>query len=923
MSGPLHFDDFDAFFAAVHDGQPPYAWQRRLLDHVLRTGQWPEVLDAPTGAGKTAVIDVHVFAVAMMASGHATRVPRRLALVVPRRALVDDQLEHAIAVRDALAAATTGSLRVVADALETLRIGRSTGAVTVARLRGGELPSQAWRDDPLGCVVLCCTPDMWGSRALLRGYGTSRGMRPVEAALLTQDAVLVVDEAHLAGQLLATARRIDELQRHAPSQPGVPGLQVVETTATPAQSARTAVGVLETDLRSDPVLAARLTQPKTLVLRQDDANTLTGKGAQREAALAVWASEVQRLRTEHGPTVGAFTNRVADALDLTHLLRSRGLSVEVVCGRLRPHDLVLLRQRCPGLLDVRGNEAVDVLVSTQSLEVGVDLDLSAAVTALAPATSMVQRFGRVNRRGRRPSAEVVVLAPSTVSGNEPPYAAADLEAGLNWAAAVADTDGGVCPWSLRGTPPPSSTPRRVLHQRLELWDSWLLARTSERLMAEPGLDLWISDDLDADHSVGVVVRDGLGQDMSLDARLLELTPPQAHEVAPGGLATTRAALSRIADGAPAALWVMRSGEWALAEWTEGAGAQASELRPRLRPGDVVAVPSSSPLFRSGVLVEVGGETLDDVAERWGHARTGELLLRVGTQFPSSRELGPDALDTFLNTVAALDEPVTGPDVLAPLRELAAHATNPVLAAHIDALLELAADGGGRSLAITVLTTETDQDTVRRVVVLTDARRALRDQEVRQVWTPRGAVPLDQHSRAVADRVQTIAQRLGLPDDLVDQLAVAGELHDEGKRASLFQRMLGAQSAEVLAKSGTRTVRQVQRAQTESGLPPGWRHEQLSAAVAWDRGSGWAPARRQLITRLVGTSHGRGRAGFNHDRALLAVAGPVPEDAVRELFDTGEWEELVEHTEQEWGVWGVAYLEALLRCADGQVSAEGS
>ncbi|MGH3905557.1 MAG: hypothetical protein ACRDTE_15440, partial [Pseudonocardiaceae bacterium] len=82
--------DFPAFFGEVHGGHGPFRWQQRLLDQVL-TGRWPDRIDAPTGAGKTAVIDVHVFAVALMAAeATSVRVPRRLALVVDRRTLVDD-----------------------------------------------------------------------------------------------------------------------------------------------------------------------------------------------------------------------------------------------------------------------------------------------------------------------------------------------------------------------------------------------------------------------------------------------------------------------------------------------------------------------------------------------------------------------------------------------------------------------------------------------------------------------------------------------------------------------------------------------------------------------------------------------------------------------------------------------------------------
>lgn len=57
-------------------------------------------------------------------------------------------------------------------------------------------------------------------------------------------------------------------------------------------------------------------------------------------------------------------------------------------------------QRRPGLV-----------VATQVVEVSLDLDLDLLHTAGAPLEALLQRFGRVNRGGRRPPADVVICQP--------------------------------------------------------------------------------------------------------------------------------------------------------------------------------------------------------------------------------------------------------------------------------------------------------------------------------------------------------------------------------------------------------------------------------------------------------------------------------------------------------------------------------
>ena len=110
-------------------------------------------------------------------------------------------------------------------------------------------------------------------------------------------------------------------------------------------------------------------------------------------------------------TVGCVVNRVETAVKVTERLRKDGLECRLWVGRMRPWDLQQLRAQEPDLFTVEGQPGVDVLVATQTVEVGIDLDLAAMVTELASGSALAQRVGRVNRRGLRGAGEVIVVGP--------------------------------------------------------------------------------------------------------------------------------------------------------------------------------------------------------------------------------------------------------------------------------------------------------------------------------------------------------------------------------------------------------------------------------------------------------------------------------------------------------------------------------
>ena len=99
--------DFAAFFTACW-GYTPFAWQTGLARRVLGVvptqngsgaGGWPEVIALPTASGKTACIDIAVFALAVQADhlreGQRITAPRRIFFVVDRRVIVDEAYDRA------------------------------------------------------------------------------------------------------------------------------------------------------------------------------------------------------------------------------------------------------------------------------------------------------------------------------------------------------------------------------------------------------------------------------------------------------------------------------------------------------------------------------------------------------------------------------------------------------------------------------------------------------------------------------------------------------------------------------------------------------------------------------------------------------------------------------------------------------------
>src|SRR5438105_659848 len=236
----LGLQDFPAFFRDVH-GYDPFPWQARLAKQVLETGKWPSLLDLPTGAGKTAAIDIAVFHLACEAGqGPERRAPLRSLFVSDRRIVVDEASRRAGKIAAALIKPNSDVLALVAEQLRRLA-GDVRSPLAVVRLRGGAPQERDWARSPAQPLVAVSTVDQVGSRLLFRGYGVGSRMRPVHAGLVGADTLWILDEVHLSQPFWQTLEAIvighpeEGTRGILADEPRLAPFGVVRLSATPGE----------------------------------------------------------------------------------------------------------------------------------------------------------------------------------------------------------------------------------------------------------------------------------------------------------------------------------------------------------------------------------------------------------------------------------------------------------------------------------------------------------------------------------------------------------------------------------------------------------------------------------------------------------------------------------------------------------------
>lgn len=359
--------EFDEMFKrATKFSSEPFPFQRAFAEaEHLRS-----VVRVPTGLGKTAMV-VLGWLWRRQFGGDAVRdrTPRRLVYCLPMRVLVEQ---------------TRNSVNEWLTNLSRLH------EVGVHVLMGGEQTSE-WDIHPERDAILIGTQDMLLSRALNRGYGISRFRWPMHFGLLNNDCLWVFDEVQLMDVGTATSAQLDAFRRKLGTSYLV---QSVWMSATLEPDWLDTVD-FDLDWLGEPLELTDADQQLQPVRDRYQAAKQLAKARATMGEEEAVAAEIVQAHQSGSRTLAVFNTVDRASAVFRQIKKQTEAKVVLIHSRFRPPDR---EEKMQQLLDDPPPQGT-IAVTTQVVEAGVDVSATTLFTELAPWASLVQRFGRCNRRG--------------------------------------------------------------------------------------------------------------------------------------------------------------------------------------------------------------------------------------------------------------------------------------------------------------------------------------------------------------------------------------------------------------------------------------------------------------------------------------------------------------------------------------------
>jgi CRISPR-associated endonuclease/helicase Cas3 len=935
---------FASFFRAAWN-KVPFPWQERLAVLAME-GKWPSSIGLPTAAGKTALIDIAVYALAMGAPGAA----RRIFFVVDRRIIVDEAAERAAALAKKLKEADPRSeLGAISRALREIGDGENSQPLETASLRGGGARNEVWTRSPRQPLVVCSTVDQLGSSLMFRAYDANPYNWPIRAALAAIDSIVILDEAHISQPFAQTLRSIQRYQGWA-TEPVGDGLTVVEMSATPRSGE---VFREDTVDYANEILGKRWTASKRARLveagqQRDEENS---KG-DFDALIKTLEKEARAMYENHGARViGVIANRVGTARSIhAALAADERFEAVLLTGRARAYDrdqLWRLWRPFIGLGRTETYEKPIFVVATQCIEVGANIDFDALVTEAASIDALEQRFGRLNRGGHEFVSQAAIVAQKDQIGSraEDPIYGKTLAATWRWLKShVTSEERTVTLPGERKKKPKTKKERFEFMEMGVLALRQSLAETPERetlTTSRPNAPVLMPAHMDL--LCQTSPEPGICPEPAIFLHGPDTEPAEAQVVWRQDLDenSTEFWLDTVSICPPSPAEAVSLPIWVVRKWlcqaeatdvadVEGLPTEAPRTDTKGRPALVWLGPDDSKVANNASEVRPGNVVVVPAAyggcDKWGwNPDWKETVLDIGD--PVKLQMGRPILrlhdelansSNYAELASSLRSCSSVPEARSVLQSFRGVECAPWVKDAAKAL-----STGLRSLVGRPASSTENSDELAAV-----AGRAIFEQE----GTRSGygdEVGLDAHLRGCEAWAGRFAA--ALPHRLQDVIRKAARFHDIGKADPRFQAWLRGgnpiKPKELLAKSGRSGLdwEAIERARQMAGYPKGGRHELLSVALLTHDTWTQSETDRDLILHLIASHHGRCRP-----------FAPVVLDNAPVDVQVGDWISNSDHglervasgiTERFWkltdryGWYGLAYLETILRLADHRRSEE--
>lgn len=904
--------------------QSPFPWQESFIGVLLGDNRDRLTLDVPTGLGKTSVMAAWLVALAEGAD-----LPRRLVYIVDRRAVVDQATREAVRLRR--------WVEQNSSVKKSLGLGADV-ELPISTLRGQFADNREWLRDPAAPAIVVGTVDMIGSRLLFEGYGVSRKMRPYHAGFLGSDTLFVLDEAHLVPpfeELLKSVVGDNESLKgvNVKAPKVIPRTMLLSLSATGRTDSGDVIRIGEKDFEH-PEAGKRLTAKKRLsfVVELEESKPIHERLADEAWAISDQGDKPVRVIVFSNSRDVA--QKAKDALfKLAKTAGREDVPTELFVGARRVRE----RQQVESWLETHGflagnessSETAAFVFATSAGEVGVDMDADHMVGDLVAFERMIQRFGRVNRRGEGDAKIKVLLEREEPTKEEQKSLAKALakssrernrgehdvvrqfDLAIKYRKALKRLPGSGDEYDaspdafrqlkedaekdpdldalLNAATTPNPLRPELTRPILDSWSMTSLGKHSARPIVAPWLRGWVEDDA----QTTVVWRRYLP---SMSPGCSDTRIRQFFENAPIHLTEKLETRSDVT-----VKWLLDR-----VKKLDSFKKKDAEFAATLpAPDDIVAI-----------LLGNGGDVVDQLSfddlrfdggkEVQSRKKNFERQVRNQTLVVDARLGGLSS--GLLETDGKDSVPTPAADDLLPHEWIDVGEADAVLRPipgfriSVRKTDEESDPVPNCTVAFQLPIPTGDEDEASRVLTVWKYRNATTSEDSRSSLGEQG---LDDHHSQTEAIAAEFAQRLKLPSNLALALRIAARNHDHGKNCELWQNAFSApENGRPYAKTnGPLRVKNLHRYRHEFGsLPQVTKDPEFNSLDS---------ELQDLVMHLVAAHHGFARPTIRTSGCTEPPS--VLEDRARDVALR------FARLQKEWGPWGLAWLESLLRAADHKAS----